>query len=500
MKPVLQITGARIATLDGPAAIVEDTDLWIADGRIAALLPAGAPAPVDGPVETLTFANALVLPGMINAHSHSYATLLRGTVAGAPLDLFVMEAMARRAPVRARQVEVAALLQAAEMLKSGITAMVDHFRYGALPSVEAISAAFGAYRQAGIRAAIAPMYEDKPYIDSMPIDASRLPAAVRERWRGMRMVPPEDYFAMMEEVVTEWHGRERSHVLLGVDGPQRCSQRLLEMTGDFAARHGLGLHTHLLEAKTQALMVPANCGGSFVAYLDRFGLIGPGSSLAHFVWCSERDIELAAERGVAVVHNPVSNLLLGSGLQPTVRLLEAGIQVALGSDSGSCTGLGLFEQAKLALLLSRISQTDCDRWITAPQALRMATVNGAAVIGKAGELGVIRPGAKADLSIIDLTRPTYRPMGDIWNHLLLYESGSSVDTVLVEGEIVLRHGCCTRINEADLLAEADEIAERYGAENAPFLAVAQAERAAFQPLILEALARSTALERFAKLM
>src|SRR5205823_2577947 len=156
-----------------------------------------------------------------------------------------------------------------------------------------------------------------------------------------------------------WHGRGRSRVLLGVDGPQRCTQSLLEMTGDFAAKHGLGLHTHLLEAKTQALMAPAESGGSFVAYLDRFGLIGPKSSLAHFVWCSERDIELAAERGVTIVHNPVSNLLLGSGLQPTARLLEAGIPVALGSDSGSCTGLGLFEQAKLTLLLSRISQTDC---------------------------------------------------------------------------------------------------------------------------------------------
>jgi 5-methylthioadenosine/S-adenosylhomocysteine deaminase len=500
MKPLLRITGAKIALLEGDGSFLEDTDLWIADGNIAALAPAGAPPPREGSIETLSFERALVLPGMVNAHSHSYATLLRGTVAGAPLDLFVMEAMSRRGAHTPPPVEIAAMLQAAEMLRCGITAMVDHFRYGALPTVEAISAAFRAYGRAGIRAAIAPMYEDKVYIDSMPIDRARLPAVVRQRWEAMRTVPPSDYFAMMEEVVAEWHGRERSHVLLGVDGPQRCTQHLLEMTGDFAAKHQLGLHTHLLEAKTQSLMAPTDCGGSFVAYLDRFGLIGPRSSLAHFVWCGDRDIELAAERGVTVVHNPVSNLLLGSGLQPTARLLEAGIKVALGSDSGSCTGLSLFEQAKFALLLNRIGQTDCDRWLTAPQILRMATAHGAAVIGQADSLGAINVGAKADLAVIDLTGPTYRPRGDIWNHLVMYETGANVDTVLVGGDIVVRHGRCTRIDEADLLAEADELAARDRAANAEFLATARAERAAFQPLILEGLRQPSAIERFARLI
>lgn len=499
MTPLTHITGAAIATFDAEPAIRRDIDVWIAEGRIAALLPAGSPAPGPGPVETLAFRDALVLPGMVNAHSHSYATLLRATVAGAPLDLFVMEAMSRRSPMTVRQVQVAVLLQATEMLKSGITGVVDHFRFGALPTVEAIGAAFAAYAEAGIRATIAPMYEDRVYIDSMPIDQTRLPAPVRERWGAMRTRPPAEYFAMMTEIVAEWHGRERSRVLLGIDGPQRCTSGLLEQAGRFATMHGIGLHTHLLEAKTQALMAPAEYGGSFVAYLDRFGLIGPKSSLAHFVWGSDRDIELAAERRVNVVHNPVSNLHLGSGLQPTARLLEKGVSVALGSDSASCSGLSLFEQAKFAMLLSRISQPDCDRWLTPPQVLRMATANGAAVIGQADTLGAVRPGAAADLAIIDLTRPAHRPRGDLWNHLVMYETGANVDTVLVGGEIVVRQGRCTRVNEADLLAEADELSARYQAANAEHLAVPAAERAAFQPLILEALRRPAPVDRFARL-
>jgi 5-methylthioadenosine/S-adenosylhomocysteine deaminase len=499
MKGLLRIGGAKLAMLDGGSEIVDDTDLWIAEGRIAALLPKGSPPPLEGEVQALDLHDSLILPGLVNAHSHSYASLLRGTAAGAPLDLFVMEAMSRRAPRSIRQVEVSVLLHAVEMLKNGITGVVDHFRYGAVPTVEAIGAAFAAYAKAGMRAAIAPMFEDKLYLDSMPLDETRLPQSVRDRWRAMPIPSPHDYFAMMQDVLSDWHGMDQLQVLIGIDGPQRCTPRLLEKAGDFASRHGIGLHTHLLESKTQALMVPHE-RGSFVAYLDQFGLIGPKSSLAHFVWCNDRDIELAAERGVNVVQNVVSNLILGSGIQPTARLLGAGINVALGADGSSCGPASIFEQAKFSMLLSRISQLDCDHWITAQQAMRMATAHGGAVLGAPGQLGVIRVGAHADLAIIDLTKPAYRPLGDIWNHLVMYETGASVHTVLVGGEIVLRDGQCTRVNEGDLLGEAEELARYDAAANREFLKMTGAERPAFQALITEVLQKSTPIDRFAHLI
>jgi 5-methylthioadenosine/S-adenosylhomocysteine deaminase len=499
LKKLLRIAGARIAQLEEPATILDSIDLWIADGRILGLVPAGTPAPMEGEVETLSFQNALVIPGLINSHSHSASSILRGCAGGAPLDLFVLDAMARRAPKPMQQVRIAVLLQAAEMLRHGITGAVDHFRHAGLPTVEAVSTVFSAYREVGLRAAVAPMYEDKRYIDSLPIDQTELPPDVRERWLASRPPAPENYFAMMEEIATDWRRRDRLQLLLGVDGPQRCTPHLLELTGDFAARHGIGLHTHVLEAKTQALVAPADHEHSFVAYLDRFGLISPKSSLAHFVWCTARDIEIAAERRVNIVNNPVSNLLLGSGLQPTAHLLEAGVNVALGSDGSSGSPISLFEQAKFSMLLSRISQPDCDRWITAPRALRMATQNGGAVLGEPGSLGVIKVGAHADLTIIDLSKPAYRPLGDIWNHLVMYETGEGVDTVLVGGEIVYRDGRCTKVNEDDLLAEAEELATADRAANEPFLAKARAERDVFQSLILKSLQKSISLERFARL-
>jgi cytosine/adenosine deaminase-related metal-dependent hydrolase len=499
VKPKIRISGARIALLGGSDAVLQGSDLWIADGRIAAITPADAAPPFAGDYQTCAFDNALVLPGLVNSHSHSASALQRGTSAGAPLDLYVMEAMSRRSRRTMQQIRISALVHAVEMLKRGITGVVDHFRGGAVPSVEAVSTVFAAYDDIGIRAVVAPMFEDKCYIDSLPIDESRLPDTVRERWRAKKTPVPEDYFAMMEEVAASWRGRERLHLMLGVDGPQRCTPHLLELAGDFASRHGVGLHTHLLEAKTQALMAPPEFDGSFVAYLDHFGLIGPKSSLAHFVWCTDQDIELAAERGVNVVNNPVSNLLLGSGLQPTWRMLEAGVSVGLGSDGCSGNAISLLEQAKFSMLLSRISQPDCDRWITAPQALRMATAGGAAVLGEPQALGAIRVGNHADLAVINLSDPAHRPLGDIWNHLVMYETGHAVDTVLVGGEIVLRHGRCTLIDEDEVYAEAAEFAARDQVENAPYLAETRGERPVFQPLILEILQKDTAINRFARL-
>ncbi len=499
-KRRFRITGAKIAPLGASNDVLDGMDFWIADGRIAAIGAAGLAPPFEsGSYETLEFSNALVLPGLINSHSHSTSALQRGKNAGAPLDLFVMEAMARRSPQTMDHVRAGVLLHAIEMLKHGVTGVVDHFRHGAVPSVEAVLTVFQAYDDIGMRAAVAPMFEDKKYIDSLPIDPESLPEDVQDRWRHMKPPSAHDYFAMMEEIGDEVRDQGRVKLMLGVDGPQRCTTQLLEMAGDFAARHQVGLHTHLLEAKTQALMAPPEFEGSFVAYLNHFGLIGPRSSLAHFVWGTDRDIELAAETRVNVVNNPVSNLLLGSGLQPTARMLEAGVSVGLGSDGCSGNGMNMFEHARFSMLLSRISQPDCDRWMTAPQALRLATTGGAAVMGEPGTLGVIEVGAHADLAILDLDSPTYKPMGDIWNHLVMFETGDSVDTVFVGGEICLQGGRCTKIDEDAVYAQVSELAERSELDSAQNFSVTRRERPAFQPLIVEALQRDIKINRFARL-
>lgn len=501
MSGVTVIKGPMILPMDGRDTVIQRGDLWLRDGRIVAILRPGDPPPaLAEAVETIEASGRIVMPGLINGHSHSSTGLQRGTIFGAPLDLYVIRAMARTVRRTPRQVYVSAMLEAMELLRTGTTAVIDHLRYTALPSNDAIDAALSAYRDVGIRAVVAPMFEDKPYIDSLPIDPEDLPADIRARWRASTPPDPEAYFDVMASALSRWRGAAgRLDLMLGVDGPQRCSDRLLDLTGQFAERHAVGLHTHVLEAKTQALVAADRYGGSLVRQLDRFGLVGPRSSLVHFVWCTDDDIALAAERDVNIVHNPISNLQLGSGLQPTSRLLAAGLNVGLGTDGSSGAAMSLFEQAKFASLLSRISELDDARWIGAAQALRMATANGARLIGQAGQLGVIAPGARADLTIIDARRPLHQPFGDPWNHLLAYETGANVETVLVAGEVVLRDGRPTKVDQDAILAEAADLAAADLEANQAGLAVVERERPEFHRLLLAALRRSSPVERHAVL-
>jgi cytosine/adenosine deaminase-related metal-dependent hydrolase len=493
------IRGAEVLRSASHAA-PERADIWIEDGRIVALTDTEAAPLFGSEAQTIDGSGLLAIPGLVNGHTHSQSALLQGAVPGEPLDLFVIRAMARRAPRSSRAAYVGASLHAMAMLKRGITAHVDHLRDGLLPSAENVEAALEAYRDIGIRAVVAPMYEDRMYLDSLPIDQHALPQEVRSRWRSTRRPPPEHYFALMEHLIKRWHGKHaRLGVMLGVDGPQRCTTRLLELTGEFAARYAIGLHTHLLEAKTQYMMAPPEHGGSFARYLDGFGLLNERGSLAHFVWCRQEDVELAAERGVNVVHNPVSNLILGSGIQPAARLLRAGVSVALGTDGQSGAAVSILEQAKFASLLSRVADSNPERWINARSAFGLATDGGARVIGLAGEVGAIEPGQRADLALIDVSGMTWRPRGDVYQHLVMYENGANVRTVMVEGELVVRDGRCVKVDESDLLEEAHAIALEAARANEPWLATVDSETHALKDLLLRALDRPVEANRFADL-
>ncbi|HKQ27714.1 MAG TPA: amidohydrolase family protein [Burkholderiales bacterium] len=478
------IRGAEVLTEQGAQSL----DIWIEAGRVAALTAPGAAPYFNGETSVVDGRGQLAIPGLFNGHTHSQSALQQGAVPGEPLDVFIMRSMARRAPRSERMLRIGALFHAMSMLKRGITGCIDHVRDGLMPTARGIGVVLQAYRDIGIRAAAAPMYEDRMYLDSLPIDAKALPPELRERLGSARRPPPEAYFEMMEELLP-WRGVDgRLDVLLGVDGPQRCTPRLLEMAGDFASRHGMGLHTHLLEAKTQHLLAPHDHGGSFVRYLDRFGLINERSSLAHFVWCTDEDIALAAERGVTVVHNPVSNLILGSGILPAAKLTRAGVSMALGTDGQSGSPPSILEQAKFASLLSRVCDTDPAHWLGPAETFRMAA-----------QRRQIAPGMQADLALIDVTGALWRPRGELYHHLVQMEDGSNVRSVFVEGELVVKEGRCLKINEADVLEEAHALAAENARANAGALAVADQDAPHVLNLVLPALERRVAANRFADL-
>lgn len=499
MNSYTGILGASLVTNDSETGIVEPGDLWLNGPHIEYVGPPnGFAPPEDGEVRRIDGRDKVVMPGLVNAHMHSYAGLLKGTVDTMPLDVFMISAIVGAGERSPRDVYISALVGCLEMLKTGTTACLDHFSHRPRHDPDALDSALRAYADAGVRVALAPMFSDLPFIDTIPMPPDGMPADLRAELAGP-VADSEPYFEMVAEAVKKWRGHPCVSLMLGVDGPQRCSHKLLEAAGRFCADHNIGNHTHLLEARTQAAMAADRHAAGFVAYLDELGLIGERSSLAHFIWCTDRDIERAAERGVNVVHNPTSNMAIGSGIQPLLRLHSAGIPVAFGSDGLNVGNMSMFEKVRAATHLHRVTEPDCDQWLRAGELLRMATVNGARAVGAADRLGSLKPGNLADVVVLDGRTVALSPRGAVDVQLCLHETGASVEHVFINGEHVLRDGEPTRFSAADVLAEASEIAKRLARDNRDRVERAKAYHPYIKKMVVDVMRHSSGPCRLAQL-
>jgi len=240
-----------------------------------------------------------------------------------------------------------------------------------------------------------------------------------------------------------------------------CSDALLREVVQFAEQYDLGIHTHLLETRLQAWTAQKIYRQTICAHLAQIGFLSSRLSTAHSIWLDEREMDLLAASGASVVHNPASNLKLGSGVAPVAKLKARGVNVALGTDGGDTSdSYSIFEQMRLAAFLSRIAAEDPENWITALDALKMGTVNGAqAVPAWRGKIGKIKPGYRADLVLL---KPSLRlrPLRDIVHQLVFCEGGQSVDTVLVDGKVVVEGGRLTGIDEEALIRRVEPISKK----------------------------------------
>ena len=493
------IRGATVLPFDGSDRVIENGEVWFRDGEIRAVCDAGGfDAPPGANVTTVDAAGRIVMPGLINAHSHSYTALLKGTVDAVPLDLYMIRAIAGGSDRTPREIFVSAQVDCITLLKSGVTSVIDHYSERPQTTEEGLEAVAAGYREAGLRARIAPMFADLPYLDTVPIDAGVLPDDLRAFYEGM--IPPDAgaYFATIDAALSTLDtGSGRIGLLLGVDGPQRCSDALIEMTADARKRTGLGLHTHMLEAKTQAAMRRA--GEGFVAKLARLGIVDEKSSFAHFVWSTDDDIAAAREAGLTVVHPAPSNMMLGSGVCPMLRLVETGIPVAFGSDGTNCSPAGLLETIRVAAYLSRLTEPDPDKWIDAPGMLALSMQGGARAMGEPGRIGTLAPGARADILVVDTRSHWHMPMGDPWRHVLFYEQGAGTEHVWVDGRQVVRDGEVLTIDEDAILAEASEIAARYAERLGGREDFIARHHAPFRDMLLDAHASDIGIERLIRL-
>jgi 5-methylthioadenosine/S-adenosylhomocysteine deaminase len=424
------IQNVLIPTDSGYATV----NVQIEGDRITAIAP---DLPPQGTV--IDGRNKLLLPGFVNAHTHSSEMWHRGMIPPLPLELWLAN-LYDFAPLTLDQVYLSALGTAIETLLTGGTTVVDHLVLTEGKERETIAAAVRAYKDAGIRAFVAPLIQDEPQV-GLPSHGTlmdrtpdpRITAAVLE---------------LMQEAVELWHRPEEGiHIVVAPTGTQLCSDALFAGCVELSDRHNLCRHAHLLESKAQTLLAQEKYGGSAVQHLQNLGYLSPRTSLAHCVWLTDADIEILATTQSTVVHNPLSNLRLGSGIAPILKYRQAGVNVSFGCDgSASNDSQDLLEAVKIGSILHNVTDFDYRHWITPRQSVEMAALGGATGLAMADEMGSLAVGKKADLVMYDLMSLSLLPRTDPIGLLILGRPAQAVDGVWVDGKQVVAAGKVTTVD------------------------------------------------------
>lgn len=472
--PHILVQGCNVLAPTQPGHLLMDQDILVVGERIQEVGPSGSlcynPLRLD---RVISGKGRLVIPGMINAHTHSLENMLKATSPSLPLELWLVPLFGNTFEWTPRMAYLSAALGALEMLKSGTTAVLDHLWTPSGVSEPFLDAVMQAYEDIGIRAAVAPSIEDQDLVLDYGLQRG-LHFPEHPFTDRFELWPPiEEQLETLEQFIVRWHQSSsgRLSCLVGPSGIHWCSQMLLEHCNLLAERYETGMHIHAVETALQAQVIREYLGQDGIAYLADQYVMRPGTSLAHAIWLAPGDLEHIACSGATLVHNPVSNLRLGSGRFPLKRALDLGVSVALGCDgSASNDNQNMFSVLKLAGLLHNYPRLDYKKWPGAAAIFSASTTGGAAALGLASELGEIAPGQLADLVMLDLGSTAFLPLRDPYLHLVYCEPGSAVDTVIVHGETVVEHGKLTQLDETALIQEIRELCQKDWRTQTPAIA------------------------------
>ena len=448
MKTLIQ--NALIVTMNDQNDVIEKGAIAIDGNRIVYVGPVEwTPA---GPFERTIDADRLIaMPGMINAHCHSPANLVRGLMPSKPLDIWRAYYRASLRGMREEDFYSSALLGGMEMLKNGATTVLDHFFGDQACRFTGAGAAIQAMRDLGLRHVVALTLSDKNYEETIPLGESGALAGEIKRMSASEARTTEAWLDECEAFIETFHAPEKlTTACPGPSAVQRCTDELLSRSAKMAQKRNLPMHIHLAETKSQAVMGEQIYGTSLLKHLDSIGVLAANLSLAHSIWIEDSDVELFASRGATAVHNPASNLRIGSGLAPVKRFMSAGVNVGLGTDgSASNDGQNMFDAMRLAALIHNQPGTDFNHWVAPIQVLSMATRNGARAFGL--DAGALASGKLADIVLLRRDTPAFTPLNDVTSQLVFCENGSSVDSVIANGEVVVEGSRLTKVDEMEVL-------------------------------------------------
>lgn len=482
MREIL-IRNATLVAMDGArGATPFAADILIKGSEIKSIgsgLAAGPDAQIiDG-------RGKLVMPGLVNAHTHSSETFLRGRYERMPLEVWLLYAypLLMNDPIGERLLYLRSLLLAMGSLRNGVTTLCDDFFDPPRHDLDRLATVFRAYDDAGIRANVSSAAMNVHTLDALPFAREVMPLALQELLDFGPPMSAETYADYCRAAFSSLHGMSgRLRFMIAPSAPQRCTPDLMAACMDLAVDKHVPFHTHILETKTQAVTGLVRHGKSLIAYMHDLGLLKRNTTIAHSVWVSDDDIELMGQAGVSIAHNAVSNLKLGAGIAPIRRLLDAGVTVGLGTDGVSSNDTSrIFDVMRVAGLVHSAAGPDYERWLKADEILAMATIGGAKTAMLEQVTGSLEVGKSADLLVLNMRNYPFQPLNDIAKHLVYSENGSSIETVMVAGRVVMQGGRLTTVDEQAVLDEIFELVPAYLAEHAEL----ERRNAIFEPAMAQ---------------
>jgi guanine deaminase len=460
--PKLHLTNGRV--LSPSALSAPHTDLLIENGRIAAVLPPGTR------IEDAEHHDAhdrLIIPGLVNGHTHGHGGLAKGSGDKWDLALLLAHAPWISGGRVLEDKRISTALTAVEMLKKGCTAAFDlPFEFPA-PTTEGLDAMAEAYAAVGLRVVLAPMVADLTFFQATPGLIEALPEPHRTRAATMRTADAATILSAIGAAAKHWsHASKNIRLGCAPTIPLHGTDEFLRGCRALSAEHGLPMQTHVAESRYQSAGGDLRYGATLLEHMDRLGLVGPWFSVAHGVWLTESDLDLLAARGGGLSHNPGANMRLASGIAPARAAIGAGVTVGIGTDgSSSSDNQNMFEAMRLAAFASRLWE-DAEEadWLGTAETVRLATQGSSKLLGLEG--GTIEAGKPADLVLLDLRHVNWSPLNDAANQLVWTEDGSAVTDVMIGGDWKLRDRVVLGLDEAKLSRDANAAAERLRGVNA----------------------------------
>jgi 5-methylthioadenosine/S-adenosylhomocysteine deaminase len=453
-------------------------DLVVENGRISGIIP---PQTTVADAQRIDAADRLIIPGLVNAHTHSQINLSRGMNENWNLEL-LLNAFPWLGGRRNPEIHyVSALLGAAELVRKGCTSAYDLFSEFPAPTPEGVEAVARAYHDIGMRAVVAPMMADRSFYQSIPGLLEAMPAPVREEADSIRFAAHQESIARCRTILQNWtFDRAAVRPALAPTIPHHCTDEFLMACRDLASEFEIGIQMHVAESPMQSVVAPLVHNSTAVSHLAKLGLLSPKFTAAHGVWLNDEDIGRLGEHGCSVAHNPTSNLRLGSGVARVRRMLSAGINVAIGTDAAITSDtLNLFEAIRLAALVSRLSEGDNQLWLSAREALHAGTVGGARALGFESDTGVIERGAMADLVFLDLSAGPLVPLANATNQIVYGEDGTAIKAVMVAGKMLYENGRHLTIDYPALVQRARTMAAELVGKTSGLKAMIER----FQPIV-----------------